>query len=297
MPLEDFIITVFCCIDDMLNKELKGIKLRERGFKPKLSDSEIITIEIVGEILGIDANKEIWQYFSSNWKDLFSNLGSRANFVKQAANLWAVKQILQAKLSEQLNGFSDQLHMSDGFPIPICKFKRAPRCRNFSDCADYGHCASKGETYYGFKGNVLINSDGVITGLTVTAANIDERDSLWEITPGISGMLIADKGLIGTEFQGELRGQTGLDLQTPKRSNMKDDRPKGFRRWLTSTRRLVETVIGQLTDRFNIQKVRARKRWHLTNRITRKVLGHTVCCFINKQLGNPILQFDRLITA
>lgn len=208
-----------------------------------------------------------------------------------------IKQSLQKKLSEQLNAFSDQLHMSDGFPMPICKFKRAPGCRSFRDCADYGHCASKGETYYGFKGNVLINSDGVITGLTITAANIDERDSLWEIISNINGMLIADKGLIGTEYQGELREQTGINLQTPKRSNMTDDRSKGFLRWLTSTRRLVETVIGQLTDRFNIQKVRARKQWQLTNRIARKVLGHTICCYINKQLGNSVLQFDRLINA
>lgn len=82
MPLEDFIITVFCCIDDMLNESLKDTKLRKRGFGPKLSDSEVITIEIVGEILGIDADKKIWQYFTSNWKDLFPALGSRSNFVK-----------------------------------------------------------------------------------------------------------------------------------------------------------------------------------------------------------------------
>jgi hypothetical protein len=81
-------------------------------------------------------------------------------------------------------------------------------------------------------------------------------------------------------------------LQTAVRSNMKETRSEQFVKWLKSTRRLVETVIGQLTERFHIEKVRARKVWYLTNRIARKVLAHMVCVFINKQNGNPPLQFE-----
>lgn len=65
--------------------------------------------------------------------------------------------------------------------------------------------------------------------------------------------------------------------------------------WLVSTRRLVETVIGQLTDRFHIEKVRARKTWYLTNRMARKMLAHILCVFVNKQNGNPPLQFELLV--
>lgn len=70
------------------------------------------------------------------------------------------------------------------------------------------------------------------------------------------------------------------------RSNMKETRSKPFIKWLISTRRLVETVIGQLTERFHIGKVRARDPWHLTSRIARKILSHTKCAFINKAIGN-----------
>jgi len=57
---------------------------------------------------------------------------------------------------------------------------------------------------------------------------------------------------------------------------MKDSRPKDAMRTLMKARRKIETVIGQLTDRFHIQKVRAKNLWHLTHRITRKILSHTV---------------------
>lgn len=76
---------------------------------------------------------------------------------------------------------------------------------------------------------------------------------------------------------------------------MKEERSEKFIRWLVSTRRLVETVIGQLTDRFHIEKVRARTLLTLTNRIARKILSHTIAVCLNKRLGNPPLQFDLLV--
>ena len=78
------------------------------------------------------------------------------------------------------------------------------------------------------------------------------------------------------------------------RNNMSDPRGKNFSRWLTSTRRLVETVIGQLSQQFHIEKIRARDLWHLTNRIERKVLAHTAGTMVNKLSGYPPLQFERL---
>ncbi len=295
MSIEEFIINVYCLVEDCAKKIVKERKLRQRGFKPKLSDNEVIAMEIIAEFQGIDTDKGAWEYFCNHWREFFPNLGSRSNFAKHAANLWKIKQEIQKELATQLGAFSDCLHLSDGFPMPVCHFKRARFSRIFSGEADYGYCASKGETYYGFKGNLLINSEGVITSITATQAHVDERDSLWDLIDEIRGLLIADKGLIGAEFQAELRQFAHVNLQTAVRSNMKETRSEKFMNWLKSTRRLVETVIGQLTDRFNIEKVRARKLWYLTNRISRKILAHTVAIFINKQHGNPPLQFDLLL--
>ncbi len=75
---------------------------------------------------------------------------------------------------------------------------------------------------------------------------------------------------------------------------MKDSRRKDANRWITSTRRLVETVIGQLAEQFNIEKVRARDCWHLTDRVVRKILAHTVGVAINKMLDYPAIQFERV---
>ena len=63
---------------------------------------------------------------------------------------------------------------------------------------------------------------------------------------------------------------------------------------LNNQRRLIETVIAQLTERFNAEKIRARDLWHLTVRISRKLLAHSINCCINQKYGNPLLQFERI---
>ena len=63
------------------------------------------------------------------------------------------------------------------------------------------------------------------------------------------------------------------------------------------TRWIVETVIGQLQDRFGILNVQARDLWHLTSRFARKFLAHTVACYLNIKHERPPLQFDGLVAA
>jgi hypothetical protein len=125
MSLEDFIISVYCWVDEALKNMLGTQKLRQRGFQPGLSDSEMITMEIVAEFHRIDTDKGAWEYFRDHWSAWFPRLGSRANFAKQAANLWVVKQWLQKRLAKELGAFSDDLHLADGFPVLVCQFKRA----------------------------------------------------------------------------------------------------------------------------------------------------------------------------
>ena len=172
MSIDDFIISVFCLIEDELKKILIGKKLRQRGPQPELRDSEVITMEIVGEFLGIDCDKTIWEYFKRHWFHFFPKIPDRSNFVRQAANLHAVKRLLQESLATGLNAFGDALHIIDGLPMPICKFARAHFSQNFKGEATYGYCATKKERYYGFRGHIVISSTGVITAAAFTKANI-----------------------------------------------------------------------------------------------------------------------------
>lgn len=45
MLLEDFSIRLYCLIDEILKNFLDNQKLRNRGFEPNLSDSEVMAME------------------------------------------------------------------------------------------------------------------------------------------------------------------------------------------------------------------------------------------------------------
>ena len=131
MDLNTFIVSVFCLLDD----RLKGHRIRGRGPNPKLSDSEVITIEVVGEFLGIDTDKGIYTYFKRHYGEWFPALREihRTTFTRQAANLFKVKEklwqhILRAEFV--LEGEDAQsLFMIDSFPIAVCKKSRSYRCK------------------------------------------------------------------------------------------------------------------------------------------------------------------------
>jgi hypothetical protein len=58
LTLEDFTLAVYCLVDDLL-PELVRIHTNGRGLRPgrmmpNLSDSEVITMMVVGEFLGHD---------------------------------------------------------------------------------------------------------------------------------------------------------------------------------------------------------------------------------------------------
>ena len=134
MDLSTFIVSVFCFIDD----RLKGHRIRQRGPAPKLSDSEVLTIEVVGEFLGINTDKGIYRYFRRHYAEWFPALSSvhRTTFARQAANLWKIKEYSLELLL--LAPHDPTFALVDSMPLPACLFARAYCCRRFKGEAAFG---------------------------------------------------------------------------------------------------------------------------------------------------------------
>ena len=118
MDLETFLITTFVVCDDFLNA--LDLRLRQRGPAPELWDSEVLAMELAGEFLGYDSDKAIYRYFRTQHPTLFPALLHlhRTTFVRQAANLWAVKARLWKHLLLQIQANS-ALSIIDSFPLPL----------------------------------------------------------------------------------------------------------------------------------------------------------------------------------
>src|SRR5215472_3003161 len=117
MTPQELLLVVFCLIDDEM-KALNLGRLRQRGCAPKLTDSEVITLEIVGEFWGLDADRDLFRHFRAYHTAEFPALArlSRTSFVRQAANLWRVKHLIQDRLARWLTG-DDPRWLVDSLPI------------------------------------------------------------------------------------------------------------------------------------------------------------------------------------
>lgn len=292
MNLNDFIVNVFCETDDFMKKFFPSRTLRTRGPLPQLADSEVLTMEIVGEILGFDTDKNIFGFFRSFYRHYFPNLTSRVSFVRQAANLWVVKKSLFEYIATR---FKDVIAVIDSFPIPACRFARARFSKLFRGIAAYGKELGN-QTFYGFRLHVKINSLGMIQAFELAPANVHDIRMLPELTEGDSGMLLADRAYLSQPLKTELLAKQGLELSIPTKygePTMLSPKQLGKRKRL---RRSVETVGSQLAHNFHVKKIWARDLWHLANRICRKILAHTFSVmFCLRENLNP-LSLKKLIS-
>ena len=97
MDLESFTIAVLCLLEDLL-AELRADpawrRVRQRGPAPTLADSEVLTMEVVGEFLGWTRMGHLSAIFAGSIPTGFPPCARvhRTTFARQAANLWVVKE-------------------------------------------------------------------------------------------------------------------------------------------------------------------------------------------------------------
>jgi hypothetical protein len=291
MDLSTFIVAVFCLVDD----QLKGRRrLRQRGPSPKLSDAEVLTIEIVGEFLGLNTDKALYGYFRRHYAESFPALGEvhRTTFTRQAANLWKLKDDLWQKLLT-LAPHDPTFAICDSLPLPACLFARAYRCHRFRGEAAFGKDTLLKQTFYGFRVHVRVCWPGLITRFSVAPANVHELSVLPELVERTWGVVVGDRNYWSPPVREQLAGQ-GVELAASYQTKKRDPNPKRSA-LLSRFRYRIDTVFSQLTERYSIKRVWARDLWHLASRVLRKVLSHTVAFLLNHQMGNPPLQLSKLL--
>lgn len=294
MDLDSLMITVFCQLDDALNTCLAGERVRQRGPRPLLSDSEVLTMEVVGEYLGLDQDRHLFDYFRRHFAHFFPALGRlhRTTFVRQAANLWQVKARLWQQLMRTLI-FNPELSLIDSFPVPVCRFARSRRCRRLRQHSAFGFDEMAKQTFYRMRLHLRVCWPGVIVSFNLAPANVHELTIAEQLFDGVEGHALGDRNYWSPRLAAELEA-CGLKLLAPYRSAKREKK-----RWpllLVQTRRPIETVIGQLSERFQAKRIWARDGWHCCSRFLRKVLAHTLFVGLCQQHDLWPLRLAELVT-
>lgn len=292
--LEMVFTIVYTLVDDLYPQVVPEGVAHRRGPQPELSDSEVITISLVGEML-CDSETAWVHFVARNYAALFPHLNERSRFHRRSKDLWQVKNLLRRHVLEQMGALEERYHIIDSVPIPICKYVRAARCQLFLGEVDkerlYGVCASKKEKVYGFRLHLLVSIEGIPVDCVLAPAAPHDVTLAPEVLEGHERIVVGgDKGYVGQELAEHLWLESALQLISRKRRNQHQQNTPSETWFLNRFRKMIETVNSILTEQFHLAKPRARKLWGLASRVISKLTSFTFALYINKLLGRPLLE-------
>ena len=172
----------------------------------------------------------IYRLLKIEYKELFPRLGDRTRFNRTKRNLYLVISKIRGYIFEFMQLYSNSIRAIYSMPIPVCEFWKDHFSKCFKCEASYGRCASKKETYFGFKFHALTTVDGFLTDYVITPANIDDRNAVWDLCDKYRSIsIIGDKGYINKRLTPELKSERDIYLLFLKRENNRDNYPKEVR--------------------------------------------------------------------
>jgi hypothetical protein len=305
MEQDELIIWVYLWVCEEMEKwqqsRLHGPKrLRRGGFDPALSDEEALCIELCGEMMRLDRDKAIFQYFQLHYQDWFPQLRDRPAFVRQCANLWRVKLALHQRLLQRYHVQDDAIQPVDTMPLPVCAKARARRDWNFAEVAHKTKCAVKEQYYYGFKLGLRVTCQGFVAAYALLQANSHDTRHLFTLVEGHEGYVPVDKGFFFPWLWRKLE-MAGLHIvgRGPKRvHHLRPPElalPERVEKVMARLRKRVEVVASVLCSRFGVDHIRVHDLWHFEHRLLRKILAYNLLVALNITLGRSPMDLDGLV--
>ena len=180
----------------------------------------------------------------------------RTTFARPAANLWAVKERLW---QWALGGIPHEptFALVDSFPLPVCQFARAHRCRRFRGEVAYGKDTLIRQTFCGFRVHVRLCWPGLISRVLLAPANVAELAAVPAPAQGSCGPLPGDRNYHAPALAEDLATR-GLRLVAPFRWAGRDPAPARAA-LLSRFRYRIDTVFGQPPERSHATRVGARR--------------------------------------
>jgi len=282
---DDFSLWMYCIVEDTFRQVAP--LFRRPGPASLCSDQELMAMTLIGECKGWNSELTLL----SEWRarpHLFPHVPSQSRFNRRRRNLWQAFNLVRGVVLRVLDVAKDRQCCIDSLPVAVVQFKRVPKAGRgwASNGASFGRVASKGQTIFGYKMQLLVTFGGVILDFELASANVTDLQAGYELLEEHTELdALADKGYISGSVAQQLMQRNSVCLMTVPRTNQKRQLPPQVARAINRVRHIIETVNAQLVGQFKFQQNHAHTFWGLCTRLYAKLTAHTLCIYINRLLG------------
>jgi hypothetical protein len=286
---DDFCLWMYLVVDELW-RQLPPPYKPSRGPGPGCSDSELLTMALVGECRGWTRETTLLRCWRER-PDLFPQVPERSRFNRRRRALaQAINAIRQGALAA-IDVAQERRCAIDSLPVPVLQFHLVPSAAGTAgwrtDGADFGKVPTKHQTIFGFKLHLLVTLGGVIRDFVLAPASAsDVAVGAGLLHEQADLTVLGDKGYISAPLAEELRATCAVALLTVPRRNQHRRLPEATARLLNGARQIIETVNGQLTDQFGLARHHAHTFLGLCARLHTKLAAHTLCIYLHRLLGH-----------
>jgi len=288
LSFEDVVTWMYVIVDDAW-QQLASIYQRP-GPAPRCSDSELLTMLLVGEWCGWHTETALRRHWAEH-AQLFPVIPERSRLNRRRRALAFALNDVRRLILRLLDLAADRQCVIDSLPVPVIQFHLVPSSPDAAATwkgygATYGYVPTKKQRIFGYKLTLLLALNGVILDFTLAPADAADLAVGAELLAGHALLdAIGDKGYVSAPVADVLDAEQDVHLLTPPRRNQHVQLPREAARRLNRLRQIIETVNSQLTEQFQIGRHQAHTFWGLCARLYAKLTAHTLCVYLNRLLG------------
>jgi hypothetical protein len=254
------------------------------------------------------SERAFYRYALRHLRSAFPRLPARSQFNRLLRHHQVAITALALELAERLGAAQALYEILDSTALPIRNAKRRGRGW-LPGLADIGYSPRLG-WYAGFHLLAAVTPTGVITGFGFGPASTSDRAlaetffarrrqpdaRLPSVGRPATGPYLTDTGFSGRRLLARWRQAYGSQVICSPQRQSRRRWPKAWRRWLAGRRQVVETVVDRLVATWGLQRERPHTLSGLQARLVAKVGLHNFCCWLNWELGRPLLAVADLLT-
>ncbi len=286
---EDFCVWMYVIVDELWRRLPSAYK-RGSGPAPACSDSELLTLALVGECRGWRTEAALLSEWAA-YRHLFPRLPERSRFNRRRRHLRHALNALRQAVLAVLDVAQDRRCAIDSVPVPVLQFHLVPSAAGTgswrAEGADFGKVPTKKQTIFGDKLHLLVTLGGVIRDFALAPASASDVAVGAELLREQHDLVVVgDKGYISAPLAQELHEEHAVTLLTVPRRNQRQQLPAAAARLLNGVRQIIETVNDQLSAQFGLARHRAHTFQGVCARLHTKLAAHTLSIYLNRLLGH-----------